>query len=102
MSDDSSDLNFICVRDGTIFTLEKHQKPTPENPTPVMVRSEWPTFGFLALAVFEQVPWKRIKALKVFFSCTWVGMKFTLFFFYFTDWSKRLRFHERSQSYISQ
>lgn len=65
MSDDSSDLNFMCVRDGTIFTLEKRQKPTADNPAPVAVPSEWPTFGYLALAIFDQIPWKRIKALKV-------------------------------------
>lgn len=67
MSDDSSELNFLCVRDGSIFTLK--DRPKPDETVPEMVPScdpnDKPSFGYLALVVFESNPWRKIKALKV-------------------------------------
>lgn len=73
MSEGVSDLNFLCLRDGTIFTLQERPKiPIDESAVPALVASDpslsqelRPSFGYLALAVFEREHWKRIKSLKV-------------------------------------
>ena len=70
MSEDSSDLHFLCVRDGTIFTLLK--QPTPHQPEPGIqqmnsseANERKSSFGFLGLAIFEHDQWKRIKTQNV-------------------------------------
>lgn len=79
MSEDISDLNFLCLRDGTIFTLQERPKfpsdvsrTSPTEAAPKLVASDpslsvelRPSFGYLALAVFDREHWKKIKSLKV-------------------------------------
>ncbi|KAI9561820.1 hypothetical protein GHT06_012781 [Daphnia sinensis] len=71
MSEDSSDLNFLCVRDGTIFTFEKPQQSYTHEVGSVAEQSfEEPqdkkvTFGFLGLAIFEAEHWKSIRKQRI-------------------------------------
>lgn len=71
MSEDSSDLNFLCVWDGTIFTFQKRQQSATNEVQTVVEDSfkepkgEHITFGFLGLAIFESEPWKSIKTQRV-------------------------------------
>lgn len=72
LSEDTSDLNFFCVRDGTIFTLQERPKfSLDESAAPELVRTdhklfaERPLYGYLALAVFDRDHWKKIQQLQV-------------------------------------
>lgn len=71
VSDESSDLNFFCVRDGTIFTLEEREEPSDEaKPVIEPVRESSggltpPSYGYLALVVFDNEHWRRVKGLNV-------------------------------------
>ena len=71
MSDDSSDLNFLCVQDGTIFTLQKQPEPQQSalgiEQIDLEPNERKPSFGFLGLAVFEPEQWKTIKTQRVGF-----------------------------------
>lgn len=67
-SSESQDLNFLCVWDGTIFTLEDQREPpppdapeTPEN----QGEEEKKTYGYLALIVFDRDHWNRIRPFNV-------------------------------------
>lgn len=71
ISDASSDLNFLYVRDGTIFTLEVRQDPPfadepVENPLIEAVGiPKKTTYGYMALVVFDSENWTKMKKLRV-------------------------------------
>ena len=65
MADDSSEMNFLYVQDGTIFTLKERPKPDGTETELSSILNDRPPFGYLALAVFDSTHWNRIKALKV-------------------------------------
>ena len=71
ISDASSNLNFLYVRDGTIFTLEVRQDPPiADEPVeiPLIEAGELPkktTYGYMALVVFDSGNWTKIKNLRV-------------------------------------
>ncbi|XP_057376353.1 uncharacterized protein LOC130697467 [Daphnia carinata] len=71
MSEDSSDLNFLCVWDGTIFTFEKRQQSTTHEASSVteQISKESQgsklTFGFLGLAIFETECWNSIRKQRI-------------------------------------
>lgn len=71
MSEDSSDLNFLCVQDGTIFTFEKRQQSNTHEAGSLTEQSfkesqvQKLTFGFLGLAIFETEYWKSIRNQRI-------------------------------------
>jgi hypothetical protein len=67
ISDESPDYNWLYVRDGTIFTLEKRtdgagSKRRHSDPPRT---SDSPTYGFTALIVLNADQWRQAKSMKV-------------------------------------
>ena len=67
ISDESPDYNWLYVRDGTIFTLEKRtdgagSKRRHSDPPDA---AESPTYGFTALIVLNADQWRQTKSMKV-------------------------------------
>lgn len=57
VSDDSSDLNFLSVSDGTIFSLQDEKAS--------INKDHQPLYGYLGLLVFSSDHWKKLKQLNV-------------------------------------
>ena len=67
MSDDSSELKFLYVMDGTIFTTlddPSKKKDQLQGDSSQLLK---PSYGYLALVVFDNDYWKKISPLKVSF-----------------------------------
>ena len=64
LSDDSQDVNFMMVRDGTIFTLEQRRKSLDVNAEDKSEEKS-SNYGYLALLVFDAVNWKHLKTMNV-------------------------------------
>lgn len=65
VADDSSDLNFFSVADGTIFTLEEDNKCTDDSSPKKSKADNKPTYGYLGLLVFTGEYWRKLRSLNV-------------------------------------